>query len=64
MSLRKIELWGFRCERCGHQWIPRGIEALVSEQPKAPKVEKPKVCPKCKSPYWDRPRRNQGTGGS
>jgi rubrerythrin len=32
------------CERCGHEWYPRG-------------EEKPRVCPKCKSPYWDRARR-------
>lgn len=31
------------CTRCGHTWIPN------RDQP-------PKVCPKCKSPYWDRPR--------
>lgn len=37
-----------KCLRCGHTWIPR-----------TPK--KPKVCPnlKCKSPYWDRPRRHK-----
>jgi hypothetical protein len=39
---------GFRCERCGHEWVPRG----------AVDVE-PKVCPnlKCKSPYWNKPRK-------
>lgn len=31
------------CERCGHEWYSRS------------KV-KPRVCPKCKSPYWDKPR--------
>ena len=36
---------GFGCERCGHEWVPRN-----KDQP-------PRVCPKCKSPYWDRPRR-------
>lgn len=30
---------GFRC-RCGHEWIARD--------------ERPRVCPKCKSPNWDR----------
>jgi predicted Zn-ribbon and HTH transcriptional regulator len=35
---------GWQCERCGHQWVPRVTET-------------PSVCPKCKSPYWDRPRR-------
>jgi DNA-directed RNA polymerase subunit RPC12/RpoP len=38
-----ITLKGYKCERCGHTWVP------VSE-------ERPRVCPKCKSPYWDKPR--------
>ena len=40
-----MTVWGYRCERCGHEWLPR-----EQGQPD------PKVCPKCKSPYWDRPR--------
>lgn len=36
---------GYRCERCSHEWIPRGAE------------QEPFVCPKCKSPYWNRPRK-------
>ena len=43
----EITLKGYRCERCGHVWVPRLGEG-----------EKPTICPKCKSPYWDRPRRN------
>jgi len=31
------------CKRCGHKWIPR------SER-------KPTICPKCKSPYYDKER--------
>jgi predicted Zn-ribbon and HTH transcriptional regulator len=38
-----VLLLGCRC-RCGHEWLPRGDE-------------KPRVCPKCKSPNWDRPKR-------
>lgn len=38
-----VMLQGCRC-RCGHEWLPR--EA----------TDKPRVCPKCKSPYWDRPK--------
>ena len=38
---------GWQCERCGHVWIPHE------------KGFKPRVCPKCKSPYWDRPRKKQ-----
>lgn len=40
-----ITLMGFRCERCEHEWIPKGAES------------EPKTCPKCRSPYWDRPRK-------
>ena len=40
----RIQISGFRCERCGHEWVPRG------------KSRDPKVCPECKSPYWDTPR--------
>lgn len=35
-----------RCLRCGHTW--------PSKDPMAPDL--PKVCPKCKSPYWNKPR--------
>jgi len=31
------------CERCGHLWFPR--------------KDTVKVCPKCKSPYFDIPRK-------
>ncbi|MGE5445045.1 MAG: hypothetical protein ACM3SR_10670 [Ignavibacteriales bacterium] len=47
MAKVKIELWAYKCERCGHEWIPR-----------EKKEEEPRVCPKCKSPYWNRPRRS------
>ena len=39
-----IKVKGFECERCGHQWAPR-------------EKGKPRVCPKCKSPYWDKERK-------
>jgi DNA-directed RNA polymerase subunit RPC12/RpoP len=41
-----ITVMGYRCERCSHEWIPRGDTK-----------RDPAICPKCKSPYWDRPRR-------
>lgn len=44
--MAKIKIDGFGCDRCGHQWAPR--------EPGQP----PTVCPKCKSPYWDRPRQS------
>ncbi|MFN2543331.1 MAG: hypothetical protein ABR600_02000 [Actinomycetota bacterium] len=40
----RIEVNGYRCARCGHEWVPR-------------KAEHPRVCPRCKSPFWDRERR-------
>lgn len=43
----KIQLWGWQCERCGHKWVPRDMDA---------EPDGPRVCPKCKSPYWNRPR--------
>lgn len=33
------------CKRCLHKWVPRT-------------PQEPKVCPKCKSAYWDKPRTN------
>jgi predicted Zn-ribbon and HTH transcriptional regulator len=41
----KIQVWAWECERCGHQWMPREKDV------------EPRVCPKCKSPYWNKPRR-------
>lgn len=40
-----VLLPGYRC-RCGHEWLARN------------KGERPRVCPKCKSPNWDRPKRS------
>lgn len=42
--MAEIKLNGYECEKCGHTWIPRMEEV-------------PRVCPKCKSPYYDKPRR-------
>lgn len=32
------------CLRCGTEWTPR-------------KAEHPRRCPKCRSPYWDKPKK-------
>lgn len=50
-----IEVWGFRCERCEHQWAPRA--GFVKATEPEPSFAPPKVCPRCKSPYWDIPRK-------
>ena len=36
-----VKLTACRC-RCGHEWLPREATG------------RPRVCPKCKSPNWDR----------
>jgi hypothetical protein len=41
----KVKLEGYKCERCSHIWLPRKYGE-----------EDPVICPKCKSPYWNRPR--------
>ena len=42
----EFQVTAYRC-RCGHEWVPANIR----------QVEPPRVCPKCKSPNWDRPYR-------
>ena len=46
MARVPITVMGYRCERCSHEWIPRHA------------AQEPAVCPKCKSPYWNRPRKS------
>lgn len=41
----KVLILGHKCYRCGHEWRPNDIDVL------------PRVCPSCKNPYWDRPKR-------
>lgn len=45
MPMVPITVMGYRCERCGGEWIPKDA------------AKEPVTCPKCKSPYWNRPRR-------
>lgn len=46
-----IQIKGYECERCDHKWCPKSINQQNSDI-----VEIPVICPKCKSPYWNRPR--------
>ncbi len=48
MALVAITVLGFRCERCAHEWVPRGGTE-----------EEPRVCPKCRSPWWNRPPKSK-----
>ncbi len=45
IGVAKVKLDGYRCDRCEHEWLPRD------------RTQDPKVCPKCKSPYWNTPRK-------
>ena len=51
-----VELLGCRC-RCGHEWLPHGNN-------KPGGFERPRVCPKCKTPNWDRPKLYERKGTS
>ena len=46
MARVPITVMGYRCERCEHEWVPRGAAE-----------REPIACPKCHSPYWNRPRK-------
>ena len=43
----KMTFDGYRCLRCGKEWVPKMMGT------------KPTVCPKCHSPYWNKPRINK-----
>ena len=43
--MAEITLKGYQCERCEHTWVPRN------------ETDFPTVCPKCKSPYWNKPKK-------
>ena len=44
----KMQLPVLKCKRCGYTWVPR-IET------------RPKVCPGCKNPNWDKERSEKET---
>ena len=50
----KKEVNAFRCLRCNHEWIPRVELSQLEGELK----EKPRICPKCKSAYWDLEKKN------
>lgn len=53
MAKISITKMGYKCERCNHEWLPRDITSKLDKL----NTNLPKVCPKCKSPYWDTPRK-------
>lgn len=46
MSRVPITIMGFRCDQCGHEWLPK---SRVQDS------GSPRRCPKCKSLKWDSP---------
>ena len=48
MARVPITVMGYRCERCDYEWIPRRGNG----------DQEPTTCPKCRSPYWSRPRKS------
>src|SRR5260370_30115117 len=55
--MERLTVWGYRCKRCGHTWVPRNLGE--GSEDAAPELPLPKVCPHCKSPYWSTPRQKQ-----
>jgi hypothetical protein len=55
--MERITVWGYRCKRCGHTWVPRNLGE--GSEDTAPDLPLPKVCPRCKSPYWNTPRQRE-----
>lgn len=55
VAVIQIKVPGYRCERCGHEWIARSPRNGPAGKPGA-KQPKPRICPKCKSAWWDTPK--------
>lgn len=45
MPTIKLVVEGYKCNNCKHEWQPRS------------KKEVPLVCPKCKSPRWNKEKK-------
>ena len=43
--MKKAKINNLKCQRCGYKWAPRIIEV--------------RICPRCKSPYWDIKKKNK-----
>ena len=54
------------CERCQHEWEPRGPRAENRPRGASEGDLKPRICPHCKSAYWETAKRPvaKSTGGT
>ena len=46
--LINLKVKGYRCLRCNYEWMPRKNKK---------KKGKPRTCPKCRTTYWDKPKK-------
>lgn len=53
--MTRMIIQGYKCRRCGHHWSPRNGSGYRDRS-------HPRHCPKCGTPYWDRPRREEIAG--
>jgi DNA-directed RNA polymerase subunit RPC12/RpoP len=51
MGHTKTEVDLYTCERCGHEWFNRKTSDVL-----------PIRCARCKSPYWNRPKKGKPVG--
>lgn len=42
-----VKTKGWKCLRCGNEWVPKKFD----------QKKRPKTCPKCRSVYWDTPKK-------
>jgi hypothetical protein len=54
----KIDALECTCERCGNVWIPRPVQDGNKWT-----TPTPIACAACKSPYWNRPRKEKSARG-
>ena len=50
MTKIKVNVVELECMRCGHEWYPR-------HKPDEDSMIEVRICPKCKSPYWDKEKK-------
>ncbi|MGD0528510.1 MAG: hypothetical protein ABSE49_25475 [Polyangiaceae bacterium] len=55
MAITQMTIPRCKCERCGHDWIARRPRHVRAEQV-LEELPKPRMCPKCKTAWWDTPR--------
>ena len=60
MAVVQMTIPRCRCERCGHEWMARRSRNVPPGELPA-ELPKPRMCPQCKSAWWDTPPLRQPT---